>query len=103
MHRSKKRPLTSRGNRIRICTDMQIVSLTSNSPKRYLNTAHSKSRGKATFYTESISPNVEHRKSYNLLSEHKVQSKTRNLKNRPFTARFITQRSKDYKSQTSMA
>lgn len=97
--KSKKRPLTSRGNRIRICTDMRIMSLASNSPER-LNTAQSKSRGKATFYTESKSPSTADRKSNYLFSEHKMQAKTRNNKNRPFTARLVA--SKEYKTQASI-
>jgi hypothetical protein len=98
--KSKKRPLTSRGNRIRICTDMRIMSLASNSPER-LNTAQSKSRGKATFYTESKSPSTADRKSNYLFSDRKIQEKTRNFRNRPFTARLVSL--KENKTQASIS
>mmetsp|Transcript_23305 Transcript_23305/g.20679 ORF Transcript_23305/g.20679 Transcript_23305/m.20679 type:complete len:101 (+) Transcript_23305:928-1230(+) len=95
--------MTSRGNRIKICTDMRIVSLASTSPNREIHTSHSDRRGKATFYTEGIAPTYSHRKSTNLLSEHKFQSLSRNKKlSRPFTARLTASPSQDYKTSGSI-
>lgn len=97
-----RRPLTSRSPRIRICTDMQIRSLASNSPKRGVTSIRSQSRGRATFYTESMSPSKAHTSSHNLLSAHKDQGKSRNyLRARPLTARVMISPHKAYRSQLS--
>lgn len=101
--KASKRPMTSRPGRIRICTDMQIISLASDSPRREVVTAQSNNRGKATFYTERKTPSQMKLRSRNLLSEHKAQSKTRSsLKTRPFTARITSAQSKQYQSHTSV-
>ena len=89
------RPMTSRSNRIRICTDMKIMSLESMSPRREDATINSVSKGRATFYTENKSAsNLKSRNT--LLREHKSQSKISvfklNQKKRPFTARLASPR-----------
>ena len=38
--KTTKRPMTCRGNRMKICTDMRIMSLVSNSSKRDIKTSH---------------------------------------------------------------
>lgn len=68
------RPMTSRSNRIRICTDMKIMSLESTSPRRDDATLNSVSKGRATFYTENKP--TSNLKSRNTLSKaHKSQPK----------------------------
>lgn len=61
--RSSKRPATSRGNRMKICTDMRIVSLGSNSPNKDNVTLQSHSKGKVTYFTENKTPSQVARKS----------------------------------------
>lgn len=92
-----KRPMTSRESRIKICTDMRIVSLASNSPERDNYTMRTASRGKATFYTDRKTPSAGGKRRNNLLSEHKLQSKSRNtLRQRPFTAKIGSASTNDY-------
>lgn len=85
------RPMTSRGNRIKICTDMQIRSLESPSPRLETTTANTHSKGRATFYSDRKQSSVIKTRN-TLLKEHNSQSKIlhsrSNIKRRPFTARL---------------
>ena len=91
------RPVTSRGTRIKICTDMRIMSLDGGSPRHNVTTPKFiHSRGKATFYTDRKSHTSAQSRN-NLLHEHKTQSQTilgslnkSGKRQRPFTAKLTS-------------
>lgn len=89
--RIKYRPMTSRGNKLHICTDLQIISLASNSPRKDLGSARSYTKGKATFYTESKTPTNIMIKNVNIVKSSKHLNSSRNMQiNRPFTAKLFS-------------
>ena len=100
--RIKYRPMTSRGNRLKIWTDMQIISLASNSPRKCLDSARSYSKGKATFYTESKTPSNIAIKT-NMLRDPKHYNSSRNVYiTRPFTAKLVSPDKKGSSSHLSI-